>query len=188
VTDDSGYRLLSSDEAQDLLGELLDRLASRGIEVDAYLVGGVAVAIQLERSSLTPDVDGWFAPYDEVKAEAARMADEHDLAPDWVNKQAFAFIEYSRDDDVDAATVLLRGRPVRVASKQALLAMKIGASRRKDREDISRLIRALGIDTADELIAITRRFFAEESMTLPSDPDELRLIADEAIVRAHRTA
>ena len=64
------YRELTGDDIRELLGELLDRLARRGVQVEAYLVGGAAMALHLGREELTPDIDGIFAPKDEVLAEA----------------------------------------------------------------------------------------------------------------------
>ncbi|WP_133937659.1 MULTISPECIES: nucleotidyltransferase [unclassified Curtobacterium] len=77
------YRLLSGAEVVDLLGELLERLAGRGVEVETYIVGGAAVAVHLGRDEVTPDIDGLFQPMDEVLVEARAMAAEHRLDPEW---------------------------------------------------------------------------------------------------------
>ncbi|WP_144751249.1 nucleotidyltransferase [Curtobacterium pusillum] len=134
------YRLLSGDEVIELLGEMLNRLAERGVEVETYIVGGAAIAVHLGRDEVTPDIDGLFRPMDEVLVEARAMAREHGLDPEWINSRAFSFMEFSPSDDVEALHTTIHDRPVVVASKQRLLAMKLAASRPKDRTDINRLI------------------------------------------------
>ncbi|MGW8431351.1 hypothetical protein ACWGJ9_09515 [Curtobacterium citreum] len=181
-------RKLTLEESRGLLAELLQRLHERGIDPDVYLVGSVAIAIHLGHKSLTPDIDGWFADYDEVRAEAEQIATERGLAPDWVNSNAVPFIEFDRHNDVNAITIQLGGRPVMVASQEALLAMKFAASRVKDREDLTRLIHAVGVKTPEQLVNIARRFYDEDSVVLPADDAELLLMAGEALARAEATA
>ena len=183
-------RLLTADEIQEFLGILLDRLAARGVYVKTYIIGGAAMGIHLGREQLTPDIDGYFHPQAEVFAEAAEMADEYGLAPDWVNSRAAAFISFDPKDDTDALLTTIHGHPVTVASKRTLLALKIAASRTKDRADISRLILDLDITDPDEIVELAFAVFGEDSISLGSDRDDVRILADEAIRRARdpRTA
>lgn len=78
---------------------------------------GSSVAIHLGRDQLTPDVDGLFRP----------------------------FISFDTTDERHFDEVEIRGHKVRVASKQALLAMKMARYARKDYADITALIRALAV-------------------------------------------
>jgi hypothetical protein len=178
------YRLLTGEGIKEMLGELLERLSNRGVTVDAYIVGGAAMAMHLGRSELTPDVDGIFHPADEVFAEAEAMATEYNLDPQWINNRAVPFIEFGRSADKDAVRMELRGRPVVVASKRTLLAMKIAASRVKDRPDLTRLIHDLEMYDADEIVDLVFDVFGDASMVAPNDPEEVRLLANEAIHRA----
>lgn len=178
------FRLLNGTEIQEFLGILLDRLAERGVVVETYIIGGAAMAIHLGRDQLTPDVDGFFRPQEEVFAEAAAMAKEFGLAPDWVNSRAAAFMSFDPASDVDALRTEIHGHPVVVASKRVLLAMKIAASRTKDRNDTNRLIADLGITDAVEIVGLAFAVFGEYSITLGEDRDEVLLIAQEALDRA----
>lgn len=180
--------LLSGDELTVHFGVLLDRLAARGVTVETYIIGGVAMAIHLGRDELTPDVDGYFRPQTEVFAEAEAMADEFGLAPDWVNSRAAAFISFDPADDVDALQTEIHGHKVTVASKRVLLAMKIAASRTKDRDDINRLIIDLGITDPEDIVDLAFSVFGEDSMTLTGGRDEVRLLATEALSRARKYA
>ena len=183
-----GYRELDGDDISDLLGELLDRLSARGVEVDAYLIGGAAIALHLGREQLTPDVDGLFRPRAEVFAEAAAMAREKNLDPTWVNDRALSFIAFDPAEDVEAKQVVLRGHKVTIASKRVLLAMKIAASRPKDREDTSRLIADLGITSPHVIVDLAFSVLGEHGMTLPNDREEVYFMAAEALGRANRYA
>ncbi|TQO18504.1 hypothetical protein FB472_0020 [Rhodoglobus vestalii] len=182
------YRELNGDEIRELLGELLERLAARGVEVEVYIIGGAAMALHLGRQQLTPDVDGLFRPRDEVFAEATLMAEEKNLDPDWVNDRAVSFMAFDPAGDVEAKQIMLHGHPVTIASKRTLLAMKIAASRVKDHEDTSRLIVDLGITDAEEIVDLAFGVFGEDGMTLPNDRGEVRLMAEEAIRRANAYA
>lgn len=44
---------LNGDKITELLGELLDRLAARGIAVETHIIGGAAAALHLGGESLT---------------------------------------------------------------------------------------------------------------------------------------
>ncbi|MEO7349248.1 MAG: hypothetical protein ABIW32_05240 [Terrimesophilobacter sp.] len=182
-----GYRQLSADEIRELLGELLDHAAAEGIEVDVFLIGGAAMAIHLGRDQLTPDVDGLFHPVEEVKRIGRRMAIEHGLDPDWVNDNARPFITFDPTDRRFFDEVEIRGHKLRLASKPALLAMKMARYARKDYADISALIRALGLTLPDQIVDLTYEVLGEESMSLSGGRMDLTLLAKEAIARAVRT-
>jgi hypothetical protein len=62
--------------------------------------------------------------------------------------------------------------------------MKIASSRTKDRPDLNRLINDLEMFDADELVELVFEVFGDASMVAPNDPEEVRLLASEAIHRA----
>ncbi|MGW9157467.1 hypothetical protein [Microbacterium sp. NPDC055665] len=177
-------QLLTADELAGYFEILLDRLAAREIDVDAYIIGGAAIAIQLGRNELTPDVDGFFQPRAEVLAEAQAMADELGLHPDWVNTHAAGFIAFDPADDSDALVTHVGGHRVAVASKRVLLAMKIAAARQKDQSDISRLLLDMKITDPDEIVELAYSVFGEDSMTLTTGREDVRLEAAQALRRA----
>ena len=184
----SEYRQLSAAEIRALLTELLDRAAADGIEVDAYLVGGAAMALQLGRDQLTPDVDGLFRPFDAVVRIGAQMADEYGLSPTWVNENARPFIVFDISDDRHYVEVALGRHTIRVASPRALLAMKVARYARKDYADITTLILALGLNSADEIADLTIDVLGENSPTISEGRDDLVLRAQDALRRTRATA
>ena len=90
----SGTRLFTGDELRALLQELGERIDRRGESVDAYIVGGAAMAIGLGSRRATEDVDGLFRPFEVVEQEAASLAIEHGLPANWINQRAFAFMSF----------------------------------------------------------------------------------------------
>lgn len=181
-----GYRQLSATEIRELLRELLDRAAADGIEIDAYLVGGAAMALQLGREQLTPDVDGLFRPFDAVVRIGRMMADEHGLSPIWINENARPFIVFDINDPRHFVDLSIGAHTVRVASPRALLAMKMARYARKDYADIAALIETLGLTTADEIANLTIEVLGEDSPTIAEGRDDLLLRAAEALRRASR--
>lgn len=181
-----GYRQLSAEEIRELLGELLDRAVDEGVEVDVYLIGGAAMAIHLGRDQLTPDVDGLFHPLDDVKRIGRQMATEHGLDPDWVNENARPFITFDSTDQQFFDEVEIRGHKLRLASKPALLAMKMARYARKDYADITALIGALGLTRPEQIVDLTYEVLGEDSMSLSGGRSDLTLLAKEALLRASR--
>jgi len=181
-----GYRQLSAAEIRELLGELLDRAAAEGIEIDAYLVGGAAMALQLGREQLTPDVDGLFRPFDAAVRIGRVMADEHGLSPTWINENARPFIVFDIADERHFIEVSIRSHTIKVASPRALLAMKMARYARKDYADISSLVTSLELTTADEIADLTIDVLGVESLAIPEGRDDLMLRAAEALRRIAR--
>ncbi|NHF62385.1 hypothetical protein [Microcella pacifica] len=180
-----GYRQLSAAEIRELLRELLDRAAAEGIEIDAYLVGGAAMALQLGREQLTPDVDGLFRPFEAVVRIGRAMAEEHGLSPTWVNENARPFIVFDIADEAHFVEVPIGSHTIRVASPRALLAMKMARYARKDYPDITALITSLGLTTADEIADLTIDVLGEDSPTISEGRDDLVLRAAEALRRVN---
>lgn len=181
------YRQLSAAEIRTLLVELLDRAAAEGVEVNAYLVGGAAMALQLGRDQLTPDVDGLFRPLDAVVRIGAQMAEEHGLSPTWVNENARPFIVFDIGDERHFVEVPLGRHTIRVASPRALLAMKMARYARKDYADITALITALELTSPEAIADLTIDVLGADSPTISEGRDDLVLRARDALRRAART-
>ncbi|AZZ55036.1 DUF6036 family nucleotidyltransferase [Rathayibacter iranicus] len=177
-------RLLTRDEILSLLEEVADRLDARGVGVDAYIIGGLAMAVQLDARRVTADVDGLFQPWEEVRAVAEDLAAERGLPADWLNRRAWSFMAFDVDGDHEATEVQIGKMRVRVASPRVLLAMKIAAGRRKDTDDITALIRHLEIHDPQQVVDIAFDIFGDESMTLTDSRESIFWQASEAIRQA----
>lgn len=73
---------------------------------------------------------------------------------------------------------------VKVASPRALLAMKMARYARKDYADITSLIRAMGLTSAEAVADLTIAVLGEESMSVAEGRDDLLLRAADALRRA----
>ena len=146
-----------------LLDELDDRLRARGIAASVYLVGGAAMALGYGREGLTPDINAVIS-HQAVTEEARAMAAGHGLPEEWLNSNATGW--------VPPRPAWARARPtepgltVHVAPAEHVLAMKLVASRRKDRPDIRLLIKYTGMveATAEDYAALLERVYTGEGM------------------------
>lgn len=151
--------LLDADGIRELLRELGRRLHARGITARIFLVGGAAMALAYDTRRTTRDIDGVFEPKTEVYAEAALMADEAGLPPDWLNDGVKGLLPDQSVPEVGAHFDSV-GISVEVASAQYLFAMKAFAAREEvDADDLRFLARHLGLSDARTAIDLVERFY-----------------------------
>lgn len=172
--------LFDAEELRALLTDLGDRIAKRGEKVEAYIIGGTAMAIGLGSRRGTDDIDGMFRPYEVVAEEAAKMAAELGLRSDWLNTRAFSFMGVP-SEDTEAKEITFNGMSVRLASPRYLLAMKMAAGRLKDHGDIAILIRHLELRDPEQIADITFAIFGDDGMTLTDTRESVVLQAKEML-------
>jgi hypothetical protein len=176
-------REVTAEEVRALLGELGQRLAAKGVEATIYIVGGAAIALELDPRRVTVDVDGVFHPETTVRDEARAMAKEHELPEDWLNDNAKAF---TPGGDRGAVSLDIPGLSVALASPEHLLAIKMASFRPgQDLDDLELLFRTLRIATPEEAAEISTGVYGEYSVVLPGW-DELLLSAQAVIDRMRR--
>lgn len=165
--------LLDRAAIQDAFRRLGDRLAHRGIVADIYVIGGAAMALAYEARRATRDIDAVFQPHGVVLEEARAVADELGLPPWWLNEQASAYVAPGGDP---AAPCVFDHPGIRVsaASPEHLLAMKVLAARRRDIEDISYLVKHLGLSSTAEVLEVCAAVFPEEPV-----PDRAKLVIED---------
>lgn len=83
---------LTADQIRALLHELGRRLQAQGVQSDIKLVGGAALILQGIGNRPTADIDASYADPAAVNAVVTEMAADYDLAPDWLNSNAAAFV------------------------------------------------------------------------------------------------
>jgi len=144
---DSNGPLFELDRAQmtALLNELGDRLEARGIAASLYLVGGAAMTLAYGRDGLTPDIDA-MTSHAAVLDEATSMAQDHGLPEGWLNSNAAGWVPPRPEWALTPQTK--PGLTIHIAPPEHVLAMKLIATRRKDRPDIRLLIREVGMEDA----------------------------------------
>ncbi len=108
---------LTADQILALLHELAHRLTACGIRSDIKLIRDAALILQGVGNRLTADIDSSYADKASVNTIVAEMAADYDLASDWLNSSASAFIPYN------ATRVILEeleGLTIRAADNETL--------------------------------------------------------------------
>ncbi|MGO4248359.1 hypothetical protein AB4Y87_14190 [Paenarthrobacter sp. RAF54_2] len=83
---------LNAEQIRALLRELGRRLHAKGVHGDIKLVGGAALVLQGIGNRPTADINASYADKAAVDALVDDMAAEYDLAPEWLNSNAAAFV------------------------------------------------------------------------------------------------
>lgn len=152
--------LLDAERIRGLLVELGRRLHARGIAARIFLVGGAAIALAYSARRATRDLDGVFEPKTEIYAEAALMAEEAGLPPDWLNDGVKGLLPDRAAAEI-GSHFDSEGISVSVASAEYLFAMKAFAAREEvDTDDLRFLVQHLGLRDATEAIDLVERFYA----------------------------
>lgn len=165
--------LLDRAAIQGAFRRLGDRLVHRGVVADVYVIGGAAMALAYDARRSTRDIDAVFKPHGVVVEEAQAVAAELGLPRWWLNEQASAYV--APGGDPAAPHVFDHpGLRVSAASPEHLLAMKVLAARRRDLEDISYLVKHLGLSGTVEVLTLCERVFPDEPV-----PGRARLILED---------
>jgi Nucleotidyltransferase of unknown function (DUF6036) len=151
---------MDRDEITAALTALASELERRGVSAEMYVVGGAAIALAFDERRATRDVDAVFEPKDVVYEAAATVAERLDLPGGWLNDAVKGFLG---GDDPAAAPVLdLPGLRCLAASPEVLLALKVLAHRvGEDEADLRLLAAELGLERADEVLAIAERIYGD---------------------------
>ncbi|MGH9157595.1 MAG: DUF6036 family nucleotidyltransferase [Acidimicrobiales bacterium] len=173
---------MDRDQILAALTALAGRLNRAGLVGEMYVVGGAAIALAYAERRSTRDIDAVFVPKLEIYRLAQEVGAELGLPPGWLNDAVKGFLA---GDDPHAAPVLdIPGLRCLVASPAMLLALKVSAHRvGEDEQDVLLLAGVLGLDRADQVLAVAAdifgdrldaaaRFFVEElfAQGLPTAP------------------
>jgi methylmalonyl-CoA mutase cobalamin-binding subunit len=150
-------------EREQILGSLtalaaeLDR---RGVSAEMYVVGGAAIALAFDEGRSTRDIDAVFEPKNRVYEAAAAVAQERGLPAGWLNDAVKGFL--SGPDPAASPVLDLPGLRCLAASPEILLALKVLAHRAgEDEADVRLLAAELGLDRADQVLAVAERTFGD---------------------------
>jgi hypothetical protein len=147
-------------EIIDALSVLAAELERRGVSAEMYVVDGAVIALAFDERRSTRDVDAVFEPKNVVYEAAAVVAERLGLPGGWLNDAVKGFLV---GDDPAAAPVLdLPGLRCLSASPETLLALKVLAHRvGEDEDDLRLLAGELGLEGADEVLAIAERTYGD---------------------------
>jgi len=149
------------------LRRLSELLRERGVQGEICLFGGTAMVLAFNARERTKDVDAVFHPPQLVRELATVVQDELSLPAEWLNDAVKGFLA------ADLRPVMYdlpQFENLRVTAPPAeyLLAMKCMAARIAsgtdsggDVDDIRFLIRHLGLDSAEQALAIVAGYYPQ---------------------------
>lgn len=159
--------LLDAEQVRQLLTDLGERLAARGIEARLFLVGGAAMALAFSRRRVTRDLDAVFEPKREIYEEAAKLARERGLPVDWLNDSVKGLLPDKVQPIEGTSSFSAPGIHVGVASPEYLFVMKAMAARQDaDGDDLRLLARCLKLADAQGALDLVERFYGPSRMTV----------------------
>jgi hypothetical protein len=142
------------------LEELNDELAAVDVVGELCLYGGAVMCVVHQARPSTKDVDAIFRPTSQMRQAVERVAERHDLRPDWLNDAVKGFVVQH------AQRILfdLSHLKVYVPEPDYLLAMKTLAARVEgtDPEDVRFLIELLDLNSAEEVFAILEKYYPRQ--------------------------
>jgi predicted nucleotidyltransferase len=156
--------LLGRAELEQAFTALGERLASRGVIADVFVVGGAAMALAYDAKRVTRDVDARFVPHGIVLEEARRVAEDLGLPPWWLNEQASVYIS-GKDDPGKRRVFDHPGLRVMAASPEHVFAMKALAARVRDIDDLRLLAGMAGVRSSADALRICADFFPDEPVS-----------------------
>ena len=170
--------LLDRTAIEPALRRLAERLSGRGVVADLYVYGGAAMTLLYDPRRATREVDAVFEPHDAVVEGAREVAAELGLPTTWLTDETASFV--APGGDLKARRIIEQpGVRVSVASPEHLLAMKVLAARRRDAQDIERLVGHFGIRSVDEVLSRCSEVFPEAEI-----PSRVYLILEDVLDRS----
>ncbi|MDO5503722.1 MAG: hypothetical protein Q4G67_11165 [Actinomycetia bacterium] len=166
----TGLGNLDRKEILRLLSELDKELAQQNESVVVYVVVGANIAIAVDQSRTTADIDVVVkSGHDQMMKAASRVAArEPDLPADWINSDFTGgdnptgglFWQWFDRRDEDDPTIVRQGSAliVEAASPQMMLALKTLGNREQDLSDTYQLMRLTNIMTPEGLGKNLARF------------------------------
>ena len=162
---------LDRDEIITGLRDLVAELRAAGEIAGIRLVGGAALALRYFDRGTTQDLDALHVhpgSDESVAAAAERVANRHGWNAHWLSFEvtnADAIPTLGRA--VEWETIYDKdGIVIQVASKEAMLAMKLRANRPgRDTRDIRLLLALCGIDTVEQAEALYEEFYPGDLLT-----------------------
>jgi hypothetical protein len=145
---------------------LSDRLAERGVSGEIALLGGTAMMFAFHARQTTKDVDAIFVPAREIREAAKQVAADLGLHESWLNDGAKAFLSPTGQFSAEGIRQYPNLR-VLTPTPEYMLAMKVLAARvstpvdQGDKSDIALLIDHLKLQSAQEVMAIVSRYYAD---------------------------
>jgi hypothetical protein len=164
------YKPLTKTDILRALNRLGALARTKGLTLEVALYGGAVFTVVYGSRDSTKDVDAIVRPSSPARQLARQVAREQELPEDWLNDDVRQFLAAVEEKRQLASTEIGPGLAVSVPTAAYLLAMKVNACRAPlpgyagDQDDITFLVRKMGLKTFGEVEAIYHRFFPHDEI------------------------
>ncbi|MBI4667839.1 MAG: hypothetical protein HY747_01435 [Elusimicrobia bacterium] len=149
--------MLNADAIQKLFKALNEELTVMKVVGEIGICGGAVMCLVFKARAATKDIDAIFAPTQEIRIAARRVAKKFGLNADWLNDAAKGFFltEPPRQNVLELSNLR-----VWAPGPEYLLAMKCAAARwdTHDREDVEFLLKHLELKTRDQAFGVIVKY------------------------------
>ena len=153
--------MLSQEKILQLLEEINTALKKRGELGEVGLIGGAVMCLVYNARASTKDVDAVFEPAAVLRAIAAEIAEQEELAPDWLNDAAKGFLlpGFLKDEVLNLSNLRVWAPEARY-----MLAMKCISARwdSNDRDDVIFLIRHIKLASPKKVFTLIENYYPQK--------------------------
>ena len=150
--------MLHREQILRLFEALNEALHQRGETGEIGIVGGAVMCVVYNARMATRDVDAIFEPSAVIRKLAIQLAEEHNLAPDWLNDAVKAYVQgdFARQEVLELSNLRVWAPEARY-----MLAMKCISARwdTHDKGDVIFLIRELGLEQAEQVFDLIEEYY-----------------------------
>lgn len=158
---------MNKDQILYLLTMLNDELKVNEVNWEIVIVGGAAMCLQFNARESTKDIVALFQPTTIIREAIENIALKENVEKDWLNDGVKGFFSANASYD---EFVSLSNLKIFTASANYLLAMKCLSCRiddsSKDIEDISFLVKYLGIDSIEQIEEIIKNYYPRQPLNI----------------------
>jgi hypothetical protein len=153
---------MTADEIRRYLHELNDELRQMDVKGEVSIYGGAVMCLVYEARPATKDVDAVFRPTSEIRQAIQRIAERHDLPPDWLNDGVKGYlVGHSQRILFDLSNL-----KVYIPDPDYLLAMKTLSARADtfDQTDVKLLIKYLNMTGPEEVFNLVEKYYPRQQI------------------------
>jgi hypothetical protein len=167
MDDPHGTSPLTRETILKALSTLNEKLQEQGVIGEICLFGGTAMVLAFNARLSTKDVDAVFEPPEVFRRRAREIAQELNLAPDWLNDGVKGYVSDAPKYPCEGLPEMSHLRIIRPTAEY-LLAMKCMASRvpsymtRGDKADIVFLLDKLCLKDTESVFKVVEKFYPPE--------------------------
>jgi hypothetical protein len=159
---------LLKEEILKYLEELSQEMGKENLKGEILIFGGAAMVLAFNSRPSTRDVDALFQPKSKIYELSKRIAERHQLSPDWLNDSVKGFINTNSFN----YKLFLRyeNLAIYVPDPEYLLAMKSISMRlgveSSDLEDIKFLVNYLKITKLEDIFNLIKKYYSKDQIPL----------------------